>query len=46
MVPGVEVDLVTEGNWSAAIFDGLALDRECSALAPVWIRRCKEECKT
>jgi hypothetical protein len=29
VVPGVEVDVVTEGNWSASIIDGLALDGEC-----------------
>jgi len=29
VVAGVEVDVVNEGDWSASIFDGLALDRKC-----------------
>jgi hypothetical protein len=29
VVTGAEVDVVTEGNWSASIFDGLALERDC-----------------
>jgi hypothetical protein len=29
VVPGVEVDVVKEGDWSASVFYGLALDGEC-----------------
>jgi hypothetical protein len=29
VVPGVELDVVTEGDWSASIFDDVALDGEC-----------------
>ena len=29
VVPGAEVDMVTEGDWSAAMFDHVALDRNC-----------------
>jgi hypothetical protein len=27
VVPGVEIDVVAEGNWSASASDGRALDR-------------------